>query len=126
MLKEFKDFLNRGNVVTVAVGLVMALFFQAIVTAILDGLIYPIIAAVFGEPSLGSIGFHLGDSDDPETPFLSIGLVLDAVLMFVIVGFVLFLIVRAYNRYVAKPEEVATSESELSVLMEIRDSLRNR
>ena len=126
MLQEFKTFINKGNVLTVAVGLVMALYFQEIVNAILDGVIKPIVAAIFGKPSLGSVGFHLGDENDPDTPFLSIGLVIDAAIMFVIVAWILFLIVKAYNKYVAKPEEEATSESELSVLMEIRDSLRNR
>ena len=120
MLKEFKDFINRGNVLTVAVGLIMALYFQEIVNALLDGVIKPIIAAIFGKPSLGDVGFDIGDSR------ISIGLVIDAAIMFVLVAFILFLIVRAYNKYVAKPEEAATSESELSVLMEIRDQLRSR
>ncbi len=127
MLKEFKDFINRGNVLTVAVGLIMALYFQEIVNALLDGVIKPIIAAIFGKPSLGDVGFNLRDGDPGEPPTrISIGLVIDAAIMFVIVAFVLFLIVRAYNKYVAKPQEAATSESELSVLMEIRDQLRAR
>lgn len=120
MLKEFKDFINRGNVLTVAVGLIMALYFQAIVDALLEGVLKPIIAAIFGKPSLGDVGFDIGDSR------ISIGLVIDAVIMFLIVAFFLFLIVRMYNKYVARPEEAASSESELSVLMEIRDELRAR
>lgn len=120
MVQEFKDFINRGNVLTVAVGIVMGLYFQEIVNALLDGVITPIIAAIFGKPSLGDVGFDIGDSR------ISIGLVIDAVIMFVIVAFVLFLIVKAYNKYVAPPREAATSESELSVLMEIRDQLRQR
>jgi large conductance mechanosensitive channel len=118
MLKEFKDFVNKGNVVTIAVGLVMALYFQQIVDAVLDGVIYPIIAAIFGKPSLGDIGFDIGDSR------ISIGLVIDAVIMFVIVAFVLFLIVKAYNKYVAKPDVVAATEIDL--LTDIRDELRRR
>lgn len=120
MLQEFKDFINKGNVLTVAVGLIMALYFQAIVDAVLDGVLTPIIAAIFGEPSLGDVGFDIGDSR------ISIGAVIDAAIMFVIVAFFLFLIVKAYNKYVARPEEVATSENELTVLMEIRDELRRR
>ncbi|HWL41724.1 MAG TPA: large conductance mechanosensitive channel protein MscL [Ilumatobacter sp.] len=127
MLKEFKDFINRGNVLTVAIGLVMALYFQAIIDAVLDGVIKPIIAAIFGKPSLGDVGFNLRDGAPGEAPTrLSIGMVIDAAIMFVIVAFVLFLIIKAYNKYVAKPEEDAPSEDELSVLIEIRDALRNR
>ena len=120
MLKEFKDFVNRGNVVTIAVGLVMALYFQKIVDAILDGVINPIIAAVFGESNFTQIGFDVGDAR------ISIGLVIDAIISFVAVAFLLFLIVRAYNTYVAKPAEAVTSETELSVLQEIRDQLAGR
>jgi len=119
MLKEFKDFINRGDVVTIAVGLVMALFFAQIVDAILTGVIRPIIAAIFGKPSLGDIGFDIGDSR------ISIGLVIDAVIMFVVVAFILFLIVKAYNRYFAKPVD-ATALTEVELLTQIRDSLQNR
>lgn len=119
MIQEFKDFINKGNVITVAVGLVMGLYFQAIVNAILDGVIYPIIAAIFGKPSLGDVGFDIGDSR------ISIGLVIDALLMFVIVAFVLFLIVRAYNKYIAKPA-AESGPSEIELLTQIRDELRNR
>jgi large conductance mechanosensitive channel len=118
MLKEFKDFVNRGNVVTIAVGLVLALYFQKIVEAVLDGVINPIIAAIFGESNFTDIGFDVGDAR------ISIGLVIDAAISFILVAFILFLIVKAYNRYVAAPE--VTSETELSVLMEIRDQLASR
>lgn len=125
MLKEFKDFISKGNVLVIAVGLVMALFFQAIINAFLDGVIYPIIAAIFGKPSLGDIGFKLRTLDDGTPVRLSIGLVLDAVIMFVIVAFVLFLVVKMYNKYMAKPEEAA-GPTEIELLTEIRDSLANR
>lgn len=118
MLQEFKTFINKGNVLAAAVGLVMALYFQEIINAVLDGVIYPIIAAIFGKPSLGDIGFDIGDSR------ISIGLVIDAIIMFVIVGFVLFLIVKAWNK-TQKPEE-AVGPTEVELLTEIRDSLRSR
>ncbi len=56
MVKEFKDFINKGNVVPIAVGLVMALYFQKIVDAVLNGVIMPIIAAIFGESDFSTIG----------------------------------------------------------------------
>lgn len=118
MLKEFKDFVNRGNVVTIAVGLILALYFQKIVDALLNGVINPIIAAIFGESNFTDIGFDVGDAR------ISIGLVIDAAISFILVAFILFLIVKAYNRFVAAPD--ATAETELSVLMEIRDQLASR
>lgn len=118
MLQEFKDFINRGNVVMIAVGLVMALYFQEIVNAVLDGVLNPIIAAIFGKSNFTQIGFDLGEAR------ISIGLVIDALIKFVLVAFFLFLIVKAYNKYVAKPEvEEDAPEPQIALLTEIRDLL---
>jgi large conductance mechanosensitive channel len=119
MLDEFKAFINKGDVVTIAVGLVMALYFKTIVDKLIEGVITPILAAIFGEQDYSSIGFELGDS------FVSIGLVLGAVIDFVVVAFILFLIVKAYNSWKDEEEEDA-GPTEVELLTEIRDSLRNR
>ena len=103
----------------IAVGLIMALYFQKIVNAVLDGVINPIIAAIFGEPTYQNIGFDVGDAR------ISIGLVIDAAISFVAVAFFLFLIVRAYNTYVAKPAEDA-GPTEIDLLTQIRDELAKR
>ena len=92
LVKDFGDFVNKGNVITIAVGLVMALYFQKIIEVLLDGVINPIIAAIFGKSTFTDIGFDIGDAR------ISIGLVIDAVISFIVVAFILFLIVQAYNR----------------------------
>lgn len=121
MLAEFKDFINQGNVVMVAVGLVLALYFKTIVDKIIEGVITPIIAAIAGEANYTQIGFDIGDAR------ISIGLVLGAIVDFIIVALVLFLIVKAYNRMKRKEEESGeTPPSEVELLTEIRDALRNR
>lgn len=120
MIKEFKDFINKGDVVTIAVGLIMALYFKEIVQALLDGVIMPIIAAIFGEPNYQNIGFDLGDA------FISIGLVINAVIIFVAVAFILFLLVKGYNKWKADEEEEESGPSEVDLLTEIRDALKNR
>lgn len=120
MLEEFKAFINKGDVVTIAVGLVLALYFKAIVDQIIAGVITPILAAIFGEQNYASIGFDLGDS------FISIGLVLGAVIDFVVVAFILFLIIKAYNSWKAEAPEEEAGPTEVELLTEIRDSLRNR
>jgi large conductance mechanosensitive channel len=120
ILNEYKEFINQGNVVMVAVGLVMALYFKAIVDAIINGVIMPIISAIFGKNSFEEIGFDIGDAR------ISIGLVINAIIVFLAVAFILYLIIKAYNRYLAKPDDEAEAATELSVLTEIRDELRSR
>ena len=119
MSEEFKAYLQKGNVVTIAVGLILALYFAKIVDALLDGVINPIISAIFGESSISQIGFDIGDAR------ISIGLVIDAAISFVAVAFILFLIVKAYNN-MKTPEEEDSGPSEVDLLTEIRDSLQNR
>ncbi len=123
MMKEFREFLDSGDFITIAVGLVLALYVKDVVDSIVVGIIDPIIAAVVGEPNLNNFGFDIGDAR------ISIGLVISALIRFVATGFVLFLIIRAYNKFRnrnAGPEAEATAETELAVLRDIRAELRNR
>ena len=120
MLDEFKDFINKGDVVAIAVGLILALYFQKIVEALLNGVINPIIAAIFGESSFTAIGFEIGDA------FISIGLVIDAAISFVVVAFILFMMIKAYSNWQGPEEVEEAGPSEVELLTEIRDSLRNR
>jgi large conductance mechanosensitive channel len=117
MWAEFKAFIEQGNLITIAVGLVLALYTKAIVDAILAGIIFPIISAIFGEPNIADIGFDIGDAR------ISIGLVITAIINFIIVGFILFLIVKAWNKLYV---ERAAGPSEVELLAEIRDELRRR
>jgi large conductance mechanosensitive channel len=121
MLDEFKDFINKGDVITIAVGLVMALYFQKIVDAVLNGVINPLIAAIFGETSFADIGFDVGDAR------ISIGLVIDAIISFIAVAFFLFLVVKWYNRMKARSaaeDGPAALPDDILLLTEIRDELR--
>ena len=118
MLAEFKEFIAKGDIVMIAVGLVMALYFQQIINSVIDGVVNPIIAAIFGKQDFSEIGFDLGDAR------VSIGLVIDAAISFVLVAFLLFLVVKAYNRWRSQDEDAPPTEAEL--LTEIRDELRAR
>jgi large conductance mechanosensitive channel len=119
MLAEFKEFINKGDVVIIAVGLVMALYFKTIVDKLLEGVITPIIGAIFGEADYRNFGFDIGDAR------ISIGLVLGAIVDFIVVSFVLFLIVKAYNKW-KSAEDASAGPTEVELLTEIRDSLRQR
>jgi large conductance mechanosensitive channel len=118
MVAEFKAFIMKGDIVMIAVAFVLALYFKAIIDQIVAGVIDPIISAIVGEPSLENFGFDIGDAR------ISIGLVLEAIIDFIIVGLVLFLIVKAYNHW--KRDEEAAGPSEVDLLTEIRDELRSR
>jgi large conductance mechanosensitive channel len=120
LVAEFKAFINKGDVVMIAVGLVMALYFKSIVDAIIEGVIDPIIAAIFGESSIREIGFSIGDA------FLSIGLVIGAAIDFIIVAFILFVLVRAYNRWKTETDVGDAGPTEVELLTDIRDSLRRQ
>ena len=117
---EYKDFINQGDVVTIAVGLVMALFFKDIIDAVVDGVLMPIVSLITGQETFGDIDFTLGDAK------FEVGLVIRAAIIFVAVAFVVYLIVKVYNSYIAKPhQEIEASDTELSLLKEIRDELRS-
>lgn len=118
MLKEFKDFIKKGDVVTIAVGLVIALFFKAIIDAVVTGVITPIVAAIAGESDFAAIGFKVGEAR------ISIGLVIEAAINFVLVAFILYVILKAYNKMKAADGPAGPTEVEL--LTEIRDQLKAR
>ena len=117
LLKEFKDFVNRGNLVELAVAFTLTLFFVPVVSAIVDGVILNLIAAIFGQPSFDSIGIDVGDSR------LLIGTVITALVNFLIVAVVCFLIVKAYNK-MKRPADEDSGPTEIELLTEIRDALR--
>ena len=117
MLKEFKEFISKGNLVEIAVALILALAFAGLVTSFTENVINPIIGAVFGQPNFDSLVIDIGDAQ------LRYGAFLTTLLNFVIVAFVLFLVVKAYNRAFPKVEEPA-GPTEVELLTEIRDELR--
>lgn len=98
MVQELKEFLMKGNVVDLAVAVVIGVAFGAVVTALVDNIINPLIAAVFGEPDIsGVLAITLRETDAGDA-VLSIGGFLQALLDFIIIGTVLFFVVKAYNK----------------------------
>ena len=119
MLKEFKEFISKGNLVEIAVALILALAFAGLVTSFTENLINPIIGAIFGQPNFDSLVIEMGDAE------LRYGAFLTTLLNFVIVAFVLFLVIKAYNRTFPR-KEVPGGPTEIELLTEIRDALRQR
>ncbi|WP_062389405.1 large conductance mechanosensitive channel protein MscL [Demequina iriomotensis] len=138
MLKGFKDFIMRGNVVDLAVAVVIGTAFTAVVTSLVENLINPLIAAVFGQPDLSDVWtWTVNDGGTPtdatDDAILSIGGFLTAVLNFLIVAAAIyFLIVLPLNKLAAlrKKDEPAPDEpvapTEIELLTEIRDALKEQ
>ena len=118
MLAEFKDFINKGSLIDLAIAVVLATFFAPIIAALVDGVIMNLIAAIVGQPIFDSIGLDVGDSR------LLFGAVITASVQFLIVAFVCFLIIKAVNKMKKAEEEAPSGPSEVDLLIEIRDSLR--
>jgi large conductance mechanosensitive channel len=127
MLKGFKDFLTRGNVVDLAVAVVIGAAFGAVVSGLLKGLINPLFAAVAGKPDLDQVGtFKVHGAD------FSIGLFLTPLINFLIIGSAIYFIVvlplntLAERRARGVESETEAPSEEVALLTEIRDSLRAR
>jgi large conductance mechanosensitive channel len=119
MLKEFKEFISKGNLVEIAVGLILALAFAGLVTSFTENLINPLIGAIFGQPNFDTLVIDIGEAE------LRYGAFLTTLINFLIVAFVLFLVIRAYNRAFPKKDDSA-GPTEIELLTEIRDELRHR
>ena len=121
MLKEFKEFALRGNLLDVTVGLVLALAFTGVVNALVDGVLMPIIAALFGEPNFDTITIGVGDRGE-----ILIGSLITAIVNFLLIAWVLFLVVKAANRLRKPAPEAEAGPTEVELLTQIRDSLQRR
>ncbi len=138
MINEFKDFIAKGNVMDMAVGIIIGAAFTAIVTSLVGDLINPIIGFVTGGIDFSNLFVNLADGEfaslvaarDAGAPVFAYGAFLTAVINFLIIAFVVFLLVKMVNRVkdaAAKKEEVAAAvagPSELDVLLQIRDALK--
>lgn len=123
MTQEFKDFVNRGNVMDLAVAVVLGTAFGLVVTSFVDNVLMQIVAAIVGEPNFDSVTFGLGDST------IFIGTWITAVINFVLIAFAVFLVVKTYTatrKPAAAPGEEGSGPSEVDLLTEIRDALTDR
>ena len=131
MIGEFKDFIARGNVVDLAVGVVMGAAFGKIVTTLVDKVIMPPIGMLVGGVDFSKLALTLKeasvDAAGKEVPAVAIayGEFFNALIQFVIVAFAIFLVVKAVNR-MRKPVEAAPAgpSEDVLLLREIRDSLK--
>jgi large conductance mechanosensitive channel len=123
-VKEFRDFINRGNVIDLAVGLVIGAAFTAIVNSLVNDLIMPIIGIITGGIDFSGLAVTVGEAA------LAYGNFIQAVINFLIIAAVVFWLVKAVNRFrkkeEAKPADPAAPTTEEKLLTEIRDLLKVR
>lgn len=121
MIKEFKEFISRGNLVTLAVAFILGVAFAAVVTAFTN-VVLGFVSYVFGgDVSFDNLGVHRNG-----VIVIPYGAFLTALVNFLIVAFILFLVVKAYNRFQRKDDAAAEPSDEVKLLTQIRDELARR
>ncbi|RYG88261.1 MAG: large conductance mechanosensitive channel protein MscL [Alphaproteobacteria bacterium] len=140
MLKEFKEFIAKGNVLDLAVAVIIGAAFATIVASLTDDVIMPIIGVIFGGLDFSSKFLVLGDI--PATysgsltdyaalkaagvPLLGWGAFLTVLINFLILAFIIFLLIRAANKAMRKGPAEESGPTDVELLTEIRDELRRR
>ncbi|HEX8301212.1 large conductance mechanosensitive channel protein MscL [Sphingomonas sp.] len=143
MLKEFRIFIARGNVLDLAVAVIIGAAFGKIVSSLTDDILMPLIGKLFGGLDfssyfivLGEVPAALANSSDyaalkkAGVPLLGYGAFLTVAVNFLIVAFIIFMIIRSVNRMMPKPETAppapAEEPADIALLREIRDQLRQK
>ncbi|GKS56677.1 large-conductance mechanosensitive channel [Nitrospira sp.] len=138
MLKEFKEFAMRGNVLDMAIGVIIGGAFGKIVSSLVSDVLMPPIGLLMGKVNFSSLFVSLSGESYPSlvaakaagAPTLNYGVFLQAVFDFVIVAFVIFMVVKQVNRLKKEPPpappQVPEPSNEEKLLKEIRDALRER
>ena len=130
MIQEFRDFIAKGNVMDMAVGIIIGAAFTAIVTSLVNDLITPIISLFTGGLDFSGLGYRLTEGEDGA--IFAYGNFIMALINFLIIAWVVFMLVKMVNRVKeasAKPEEEPAPEepkgpTQEELLAEIRDALK--
>ena len=126
MLKEFKTFIARGNVVDLAVGVIVGAAFGKIVTSLVDDILMPVVGLLIGGIDFSGLMFTIGDAE------IKYGTFLQNIVDFLIVAACVFLMVKAINKFIQKEQKKeaakgpSVEKQQLKVLEEIRDSLAKK
>ena len=131
MTKEFKEFVTKGNVVDLAVGVIIGGAFGKIVTSLVDDIIMPPIGLILGGVDFSKLTLTLKEAvGDKPAVMIRYGIFINAVIIFLIVAFCIFLMIKAINRMRKKqeapPAAPAPPSKEIMLLTEIRDALRTK
>ncbi|HVE19886.1 MAG TPA: large conductance mechanosensitive channel protein MscL [Ilumatobacteraceae bacterium] len=125
-LKEFKDFIATGNIVELAVAFILGLAIKAVIDAFIQGVANPVIGAILGKPNLDNFLTFTVRKGTKNQSTISFGLVLTQIISLIIVGLVLFMCLKAYNKIRRPVEAAPPGPNEIDLLTQIRDELRTR
>jgi len=133
MLQEFKEFALKGNMLDMAVGIIIGAAFGTVVQSLVNDVMMPPLGLLLGAGDFSELALVVGTGPDGEPVAMSIGLFINSIIAFVIVAFAVFLVVRTFNRARRRAEaqeDVPPAPPELSaeekLLTEIRDLLKVR
>lgn len=134
MLKEFKEFAMRGNVIDLAVGVVIGAAFGRIVSSFVADIIMPPIGLLLGNLDFSNLFIDLSGkgyaslaaAKQAGAPTLNYGLFINSIIDFLIIAFAIFLVIREINRLFPKKAEAPAVVAEVQLLTEIRDILKSR
>lgn len=122
MWKEFKEFIGKGNVIDLAVAVVIGGAFGAIVSSLVNDILMPLVGVLLGGLDFTALSFQVGEAT------IAYGNFIQATVNFVVIAFAIFFVMRSYNRLQKKEEEVPAAPPEPTVeerlLTEIRDILK--
>lgn len=129
MIKEFKEFISRGNVMDMAVGIIIGGAFGKIIASLVNDVIMPVVGLLTGGTNVSNMFITLKKGATPETSvLLKYGSFLQAIIDFLIIAFVIFLMIKAMNKLRRKQEVVEeaapVTPEDILLLREIRDSLK--
>lgn len=130
MIKEFKEFAMKGNVIDLAVGLIIGGAFGKIVTSFVNDILMPLLSPLIGGINFADKSFILKEATgDVEAIVLNYGQFINVTVDFLIVSFAIFIVIRQMNKLKKKEEEKPEKEkiagpTEIELLIEIRDSLK--
>lgn len=131
MFSEFKKFLMRGNVIDLAVAVVIGAAFKPIISTLVDNVIMPPIGLALGGVNFSELGYTLKEAtDEAEAVVIGYGAFLQSIVDFVIIALCIFIVIKVYERLQKKEEEAPSEPPKLSeevvLLTEIRDLMKKK
>lgn len=133
MIKEFKEFAMRGNVLDMAIGIIMGSAFGKIITSLIENILMPLISGLFNTGNIASLAVRFGTGANGKAIIIKYGLFIQNVVDFIIIAFCIFIMVKSINKAkdrMAKKneqtEEKIVKNDEVVLLEEIRDLLKKQ
>ena len=123
-IQDFKNFAFKGNLIDMAVGIVIGTAAGAIVKSFIDNIVSPLIAALFKVPDMSGLTMNIGTAEDGTPIEVMYGTFLQNLLDFMILAFAVFVAIKVAARFMEKAEEEAEPPAEVKLLTEIRDALK--